>query len=520
MSMTTEVRMPSVARSVGVPGALAAFGVALTALLVVRLDTGPALLAMVGAAAGVAVLMYPSVATVLAVFLLYANLPSATRGALPAAQLFVASFAIPLAVPFLHRLIKGARPIFDSTFALMSVYLLILLVSAFGAVDWRVALLQIATYVAEGLALYWLLLQAIRTQAVLRRVMWTIVVTGALLGSLSLYQQVTGDYATQFAGLAQRQLRHDVAAAQVAATGADRFTVGVKTGPPVRTSHRAAGPVGDPNRFAQLLLVALPWAVFLAYRSKTRLARSTAKLTGALILAGIGVTYSRGAFLTIALLLGGLALLRLVRPMRIAAGIAVAAVVVLALAPNYFKRMGTILDSTAIVADRAGVKPDGAIKGRATEVLAGLWVFIDHPILGVGPGQYTPFYSEAYQQRSEIKFRQLSEPREAHNLYVSIAAETGLVGLIVFLAIFVSLIVRLTRARHYWFGRDSELAYLAVAVQFSLFAYLGTGVFLHMAYERYQALLLGVAGATLQIMHMEMARRRAVSGGGDLVRAE
>jgi hypothetical protein len=343
--------------------------------------------------------------------------------------------------------------------------------------------------------------------------MWTIVVTGALLGGLSLYQQVTGDYARQFAGLAERQLRYDVAAAQAAAAGTDRFRVGVKSGQPIRTSHRAAGPVSDPNRFAQILLVALPWAVFLAYRAKTTIGRGAAMLIGTLIFAGIGVTYSRGAFLTIAVLVVGLGVLRLVRFVHIAAGAAVAAAVVLALAPNYVQRMGTNLDSTANDADRAGVKPDGAIRGRATEMLAGLWVFADHPLIGVGPGQYMPFYSESYQQRSEIKFRQLSEPRESHNLFVSIAAETGVAGLAVFLAIFASLIVRLNRARRYWFGRDSELANLAVACQFSLFAYLGTGVFLHLAYERYQALLLGVAGASLQVMHVEMMRRRAVSGG-------
>jgi hypothetical protein len=182
MWMTTDARLPSAVRDVGVPGALAVCGVALTAALVVRLDTGPALLALVGGVAGLTILAYPRVATLLAVFLLYANLPIATRGALPAAQLFAASFAIPLAIPFVHGLIKGARPIFDSTFALMLAYLLVLLVSAFGAVDWRVAVLEIATYAAEGLALYWLLLQAIRTRTMLRRVMWTIVVTGALLG--------------------------------------------------------------------------------------------------------------------------------------------------------------------------------------------------------------------------------------------------------------------------------------------------------------------------------------------------
>src|SRR5262249_14783324 len=152
-------------------------------------------------------------------------------------------------------------------------------------------------YVAEGLALYWLLLQAIRTQKAMRRVMWTVVATGALLASLSLYQQVSGDYGTQFAGMARRQLRHDIAAAQAKATSDEQFTARQADGTYVRTSHRAGGPTGDPNRFAQILLVAMPFAILLAYRSKGTFARAAGMATCFLIATGIGLTYSRGAFL-------------------------------------------------------------------------------------------------------------------------------------------------------------------------------------------------------------------------------
>jgi putative inorganic carbon (HCO3(-)) transporter len=519
MSMITAARVPFPLKELGI-AALAAIGIALIAGLVIQLDIGPALAVMVGGITLVTIWVSPGLATLLAVFLLYANLPSALRQAVPAAQTLAATFALPLIVPFVHRFIKGLRPVFDLTFVLMVAYLLVMLVSAFGAVDSRVAAVHIGQYVTEGVVLYWLLLQAIRTRVLMKRVLWTVIVAGAFVGSLSLYQQVSGHYDAQFAGLARRQLRHDVAAATAAAERGDLANVTNATaGTSVRTSHRAAGPVGDPNRFAQVLLIGLPWAVFLAYQARTSVARIAARAAGLVIIAAIGITYSRGAFITIAMLVAGLSIWRLVRPRRLVAAVAIAAVMLIAIAPSYLTRMSTILDTTAIVAPRPDINPDGAIRGRATEFLAAFLAFAHHPVLGVGPGQYAPFYSEAYQQRPEVKFRQLSEPREAHNLFVSIAAETGLVGLGVFLAIYLTLLQRLRRARHYWLDRDPELAGLATACVFSLLAYLGTGVFLHLAYERYQALLLGVAGAALQIMRMEAVRRRALSGGDRAVAA-
>jgi putative inorganic carbon (HCO3(-)) transporter len=513
MAMTNALRLPATWRDTGLAGATTALGIAVVAVLVAQFDAGPALAVLVGAAAVVTAWMYPGVATPLAVCLLYVNLPSAIGGAIPAAQMFAASFALPLAIPLLHTLLKGARLIFDRTFVLMLTYFAVLLVSAMGAVDWRVAALQIGEYLAEGLVLYWLLVQAIRTRVMLRRVMWTLALAGAFLASLTIYQQVSGDYGTQFGGLAKRQLRHDIAQAAIAGETGDQFTPTLNRSTYIRTSHRAGGPVGDPNRFAQLLLIGLPWTVLLAYRSRSLIARNAAGLSAVLMFAGIGLTYSRGSFVTIGLMLVGLVLYRLVRPSRLLAGAAIATLIVLALAPNYFQRMGTIFDATAIVDDNSTANPDGAIRGRATEVLAALWVFAEHPILGVGPGQYTPFYSQKYQQQPEIQFRELSRPREAHNLYASIAAETGVIGLTAFLAIFVSLISRLIRARRYWVSRDPELAALAIACLFSLAAYLGTGVFLHLAYERYQTLLLALAGATLYVMRVELTKRQAETGG-------
>jgi O-antigen ligase len=141
-------------------------------------------------------------------------------------------------------------------------------------------------------------------------------------------------------------------------------------------------------------------------------------------------------------------------------------------------------------------------------MLAGLAVFLDHPWIGVGPGQYVPSYSQEYQQLDEVSFRSLPRPREAHSLFVAIAAETGAAGLAAFaLAVGVPF-VALGRARRYWRRWSPRQADLAAALQLSVVGYLATGVFLHLSYERYLWFLLGLAGAALLVLRHDRGGER------------
>jgi O-antigen ligase len=133
-------------------------------------------------------------------------------------------------------------------------------------------------------------------------------------------------------------------------------------------------------------------------------------------------------------------------------------------------------------------------------MLAAAIVFAQHPVIGVGPGQYFPFYSAMYHGIYEIKFRDRPGQRRAHNLFLEMGAETGIVGLAVFLTIFIVPARQLWRARRRWLGRDPERAHVAAALFLSLGAYLATGLFLHLAYERYCWFLLGTIGAALQML--------------------
>jgi O-antigen ligase len=73
---------------------------------------------------------------------------------------------------------------------------------------------------------------------------------------------------------------------------------------------------------------------------------------------------------------------------------------------------------------------------RLAHWIAGLHMFLDHPVFGVGIGNY----ADAYPQYFITIFK---DPLgHAHNYYINIAAETGLIGLIAFilflLAVFVA----------------------------------------------------------------------------------
>ena len=148
-----------------------------------------------------------------------------------------------------------------------------------------------------------------------------------------------------------------------------------------------------------------------------------------------------------------------------------------------------------------GEVPDGAIVGRTTSNIAAVLVFVDHPILGVGPEVYAQDYSQRYATRLGLRF--FEEERRAHNMYVEWAAELGIVGLTTGLAMIVITLVQLASLRGFWLSRRQEYADLAGAYALALLAYATTAVFLHLSYVRYFFVLLALANAVIWILGRE-----------------
>ena len=135
---------------------------------------------------------------------------------------------------------------------------------------------------------------------------------------------------------------------------------------------------------------------------------------------------------------------------------------------------------------------DSSSKGRLTEMLAAGLVFVDHPILGAGPGMSRLLYREY----GEIVGGRLRPgARMAHSLYLQIAAEHGMLGILAFAGMVTAAFVELQRTRKRLKKTQPEVSLLATGLMMSLVVYLASGMFLHAAYVRYFWLFLGIAGA-------------------------
>jgi putative inorganic carbon (HCO3(-)) transporter len=404
-----------------------------------------------------------------------------------------------IAVPVLFQILVRRRGlVLDKPLLLMLGFLGTLCISTFIARDPRTAGAWLGTYLIEGLLVYFLVINAVRSLRTLRRTVWGLLVVGAILASLGAYQEISHDYQHQFGGLAQRDL-------------ARGFGVEVQSGGkliPTRErvgiANRAAGPIADPNRWAQFLLVILPLAVLRVKDEKSKPLRFAAVVCTLLILGGIFLTYSRGGLFALAIVVVCMLGFRALRWWHVVPAAIFAMVLAVIIAPGVLERMKTISDVPGLIADRAVSQSDGAVRGRLTEMLAAWHVFLDHPLLGVGPGHYSTYYSMDYMQDPDIAFRRINRPRHAHSLYLELAAETGLLGVAVFTALVVVVLWRLDSVRRRALATRPDLAPWAVGFWVAIVAYLAAGFFLQLSFQRYFWLFLALAGATVQVLESRL----------------
>lgn len=447
----------------------------------------------------------PELATWLVVFALYINLGGIATQLYNVPLILAGSFSLLLAVPLANYLLVQRQAIIvDPIFKLMLAFLAAVLISSLTAKDELIALMWIAEFVLEGLVLYFLITNVVRSLDVLKRVLWVLMLVGVVLSSLTLYQEITLDYANNFGGLAQRTVEDW--------TGKDQHLVQdsfIRTRTHVGGTNRSRGPIDDPNRYAQNLLMLVPLGLFLLWRARG-VWKLTAALATLLIFSGVLLTYSRGAFVAVLLIFGVLTVMGYVSLRRGASVLGAFLALSLLVAPGYFVRLQSILGVQGLVSESASVQPDQVTRGRLTEMAAAFNVFRDHPLIGVGPGQYLRFYSREYMSDPDIALRKLHKDRRAHTLYFELAAETGIIGLSLFITIVVVAMRRLLRVRRRWLTERPELAQLAMAFFVAILAYLGTAVFLHFSFQRYFWLMLALSSAAYRLLITEDPHNKGV----------
>ncbi len=449
---------------------------------------------------GVAIILYPDVATLATIAVLYSNAAVVVVRFHNVPFFVGASVPLLLVVPLARDLIVRRLPVIaPPTVPWLIVFLFIHIFSALFSADVTRSWDAAVVFIVEGFGLYFLLLNVIRTPSMLRQVTWVLIVVGMLISIPSIHQDLTNNYDNLYLGFAQPA---DAA-----------FRTGETTIVGDVLQRRLTGPIGETNRFAQVLLMLVPLGIFRYIDERSTFLRWTAAIATTLIVVGVVLTFSRGAAVGLVALVIAMAALRFVRPRHLI-GVLLALVLVLAAFPQYAVRLGTFGEIGAFAGDNVNRgSVGGAVLSRVTETLAAALVIVDHPVIGVGPDMFNIYYEE-YAEDVGLLVRQ-DQFREAHNLYLGIGAELGVPGLVVFLIIFLVTIRMLIQARRASIDRRPDLERLTTPFLLSLMTYAVTGLFLHLSFARFFWLIMAVAAAAAVITLREVAGDgRTASGQG------
>ena len=249
----------------------------------------------------------------------------------------------------------------------------------------------------------------------------------------------------------------------------------------VRIEGLVGGMFENPNDLATALDLLLPLAIAIALAAKG-LARLFYFVCAAVLAVGVLVTLSRGGFLGL-VAMGGLLLWKLGRGRRLKitlAGALICGVLLAATPGGYGARMVTIFNTDE--------DQTGSAQQRRELLERAASVAISRPIVAVGMGNFH-IYS--------IK------EKAAHNAYLEIAAELGVMGLIAYLIIILAPFRSLHRIERQTRGMRSnserEMYWLSVCIQAAFIAYMVCSFFASIQYLWYLYYTAAYAVALRQI---------------------
>ena len=357
----------------------------------------------------------------------------------------------------------------------LALYTLVLAASTILARDTELADARVTDHL-KAITVYLLIAFLGGSLAIIRRGVWALLASGALLGVIVLVQLVGGDFGNDYMGLGR------IKYAQIYG---DVF------------EPRIAGPLGDPNFFAQALVLLAPLALLVGAEERRPATRAAALGAAALVVVAAVLTYSRGGALALGLVLLLSLLTHRFRVKQLAlAGLALA-VSLVALAPAGFtRRLETMAE--VLPGQQEVLNPDSSFQERRLLTQVAWRIFLDHPLLGVGAGNYTSYYNEYAEEVGSLarEYEQLGQRHYPHSLYLEVGAETGLLGLAAFGATLLACVGALRSARRAALARrQAGTAALVRGFEIAVAAYLVTSLFLHGDHIRYLWMLFGFAAA-------------------------
>lgn len=316
-----------------------------------------------------------------------------------------------------------------------------------------------------------------------RQIVVSVLVASIILTVFSVYQYLTETFDNVYYGFAIATLSNIVGETN---------------------DYRIGGPFGSPNGYSQVLIVVVPLAFERTLHEKNLLIRILAAASLGLCILAIIFTFSRSAFLGLVVMLVAMNILN---PPRIGGVIGYMLIFVLVLQfmpANYWDRISTL---SSLLPDSSSLEAQSEVsfRGRSSEGQVAIDMFLDHPILGVGLDNFSLYYQE-YSRDIGIDARRVE--RTAHNRYLEVLAEQGIVGFTAYMLMLLAVFRSINLARRRF--RDAglkEYERMASAFAVSLLGYLIIYFFIDDAHPRYFWLLFGIAFGLPQVARYEIQQK-------------
>jgi O-antigen ligase len=260
---------------------------------------------------------------------------------------------------------------------------------------------------------------------------------------------------------------------------------------------RASGTIGDPNELAAVLVVGMILGgVLFAIMRRSPLVRLA--LLGAIVMCagGLFVTLSRGGLLALGFsMLAALFLAGRYRALAwVGATLAILATV------GYFALL-----APPEARDRV-TKADGGT-GR-TDIWHVGWRMVEaHPVRGIGSGNFPQASIHYFLAPGALQYGQyfIDHPKVAHNMYLHVLAELGIVGLALFISLIgFSVLATIKAAERFQHAGDRDMELLARGLVVALLGLLAADFFLSGQFSKQLWILLGLGPAMLAL-----SKRRA-----------
>ena len=351
----------------------------------------------------------------------------------------------------LHRASGSSRPLFSHRIFIAALILLGVATLSIPFAIWRFGALDQTITLTKLVVFLFLIGTLVDTNERMRTVVWLLVGLLVWYAGSALSAYLRGEF--------------------VFAQGIER-AVG-------RTSE-----VGGPNELAGLIVALLPFLVVAFRTSRKILVKALLLPVCPLALAAVVVTGSRSGMLNGAAIAGFYVLMSKHKVVSFVMVAVMAVGLWLAMPPQYQQRYLTMRDYAT------GGQLDASNEFRLRVWKAGWRMFLDHPILGVGAGQFPTAYGTVYSGRAHGAWM------NPHNLIIQVGCELGLIGLFVF-GYFMSQIVKANYSQLRLKGQAGyELNYeVAVACGAFLLGLAVASTFGHTLYRPYWYLLGGLVVA-------------------------